>query len=113
MMNWQLLSFETDLDPQTPSVHPQIILAAIEFANGSSADFCILMRFRIDGDKVFRDYYFSPTAIILCGPVLARGHGILCEKPSGSGLDLVAGACASSLNKIHTISEVKFNGKAS
>lgn len=95
MRNWQVLSFETTLESPNAIPHPPIIEAAqnVGIPNGSSPEFCILMRFRTEGDRVFRDYYFSPTAIILCGPILAHGNGVGCEKPSGSGLDLVAGDC--------------------
>jgi len=95
MIDWQVLSFETSLDPQKANVHPPIIEAAqnIDIPNGSAADFCVLVRFRPEGEKVFRDYYFSPAAILLCGPILAHGPGRPCERPSGPGLSPVKGQC--------------------
>jgi hypothetical protein len=94
MKNWQVLTFEVSDDSRAANAHPPPIQAALDVSvPNSSADFCILERWRAEGNKVFRDYYFSPTAMVICGRILIHHPGELCERPSGYGLNLVAGEC--------------------
>jgi hypothetical protein len=96
MKNWQVLTFEISADLQTPITHPPLIQAALDvFPPNGSVDFCVLERLWYEGNKMFRDYYFSPEAIIICGSILIHHPGKLCERPSGSELNLVAGPCTS------------------
>jgi hypothetical protein len=105
MGNWQVLTFEVSGEPQTVNTHPPLIQAALDVsAPNASADFCILERWRHEGGKMFRDYYFSPAAIVVCGPILIQHRGELCERPSGSGLNLVAGSCTSFITESRSAS---------
>jgi len=62
----------------------------------SPADFCILVHWRSDNNKAFRDYYFSPSAIKACGRLLFDQSLQFCEPPLEKQCDLVVG-CASFL----------------
>src|SRR5215204_1742511 len=96
MENWQVFTFEVSGGHQTANTHPPLIQAALDISvPNASADFCILERWRHEGGKLFRDYYFSPASIIICGPILIQHPGELCKRPSGSGLNLAAGSCTS------------------
>jgi hypothetical protein len=93
--NWCIITFEVDETPQNANVHPDLIAHAREVFFASdyrNPDFCILLRRRIAGEKILRDYYFSPLAIQECGPLLAHEESVeFCEKPTGANLFPVAG----------------------
>ena len=93
MMDWQVLSFEGNDDPQTANIHPPLIEQAqqVHIPTGAAAGFCILLRWRTDGKKMFRDYYFLPEAIGLCGWILIHHPGTFCDRPTGPGLSPVMG----------------------
>src|SRR5438105_15024508 len=91
---WGLLSFEY-VDGSDPNDDPPVVKASQALYDASHPrDFCVAVRWRVEGEKTFRDYWFSPNAIRACGRLLVNLVGtkmVFRPKPNEDDLEPAAG----------------------
>ena len=65
---WGLISFEFGPSDE-PHCLPPVVQDAFDVYHDlhQPADFCVLVNWRHEGDKIIRDYCFSPETIRHCG----------------------------------------------
>jgi hypothetical protein len=69
---WGLLSFEYS-EASDPNEDPPVVKEARALYRASQPrDFCVAVRWRVEGEKRFRDYWFSPNAVRACGQQLVK-----------------------------------------